>query len=1819
MQFRASTFRRLALMLWMPSLVAWASGAVTVTTPEYAAPGYVIAGDAARNFIKARAQFSFTSPVAGNRTLRATFQLLDDSAFPAPVGIYLDGGTVKSNDSVAVSVTQAFVQGKPTDVTIDADIVPYDRLDPSRVYKFKVLEVWDTTDLIDTDLGEAGAQAAGNSYIHFADVSAASLRVSAVMQSGAYSQVFRVSPAAVGAPESSFKITPGVKLYRYDPGAANATVNLRLSVVLRDDLGNDVPLEVATFDDSVANMPATFGGASPYVTAALPLDDIEIRPTGQLDAVNRTYTATVTVAFMDVPLSGTYISVLNGAATTAETLLDFNGELRFNTIRTLFTDLTGAPVAGGITGTRRAATLTLAAGNGRIVGQGDAYTFGGGPLNVAVATNGIAYLLAGSPTLNVSGPATDTGSANGVSFQRGNLQLGTAGLQSATISVTLPPGVGYTTGANTMRFGSTLGTTNVGLSQTLAPTNVVSLPGGRLTEESKPIEYTVSSVSWATNGTLSATVTGVTPVRLAEVTALEADKAKLINPSAATKAANDHLYLGVNSVSGGALTIGRDGDDNGTLTAVLGLGAYKFHPHLPYSDPTDTDQDINYSGGTIAIAADKILPGQSSITALGTIDVSYNRACSLDSTDPGGGCDAQPDTTFVQFFPYGALRVTRDGGLQRDGLALENDPATGLGVMHLKWGQNPSDATKYAHTIGTTFNIASYLMAGSSLVGGVAATGSTAPEAPVGAWLGVGAILYSGVDQATVAEDNVIRPGTAAYAETDANIADYGGINFRAVNFANPQATSVVAGSSTTYNLETRSQYYVRNSGVSGVHEAEDAKRALRLYRSASNPADYPGYPAIFDTFRLAFLDNDNRGSRTDGSLSLPEPSGFTVAFSEFTLTCPGGVKGMEVDSAKPLKLKYWRGEGESSTEGAPITPLSLRFDTDTGCDPAADAVLVMNVRAECELFPQKLDGELGFRGSGQIAASGDGLNPDFESRLKMPTVNMPGPGSKTYPFTPCQDAYFNAADAPGAPATGFISLAGTVDVPFFQDLKWHVQTGARYKTNGIVNLYEVAGGWSANNKTLFNNGLFDPENKGFGGASAAAYRDSSHGGSTYAVTAQQDWLGITNAFHYNLQWNPGGRAFSSEDVTKDFFVVSLSHRAKYLCPDTAELTFGLKYDGLPQINLAGLASSAADAAVGYTQNLIDAMGEESAGTLFEGLDGGKSLLTSDPEDLLAPVVDDSLMAATTTLLNTLYGPDGTPAAAKPNADVATAINTFEGGLGSRIGNAFKGRDKGTAAYLAADRLGSLQAGIEQVAGGGGLLQTSGVKRLVSSLVAREAPQFVSLVAGELAGESLDDVVNAPALGQIRENLAKVSDIITEARGKMTDAQTGLGAQLQDLADADSETVAAAVATAVEAKLAGIQSATETDLPELPRAELRDFIRRQIIDELAASQTVSAYQTQVRQYSQDVVSAATTQIDSGIQQVNNALRDVIAARLAEVDQSINQRLLGPMGDMLGAGRMSGYAHIDNDSLSMLRVDGKFQFKVPDDLELKAYLQIKRMTSDNGGGCVGEGEAAYEILVGAEDAPLEWLSPNLSANLGVKFTLLDQGRGLEPIGLGGFFDMTGGPLTFELFAIRDMNAAMAFGAKDGDPWAAENYLAASTDLQLGDWGMAGGVFFGRSCSLDPIALIDPAVADVLGNPPFTGAYLYGEARAPLNEVLGIPSTCMLTLTYGAGLGLFYFDEGPTFGGKWAGEISGEALCIFSISGRMELAGAKEGLPDSLDAGSLMSSLENNPMRFAGRGTLKGKVGACPFCAKFKKTARVKFKVDGGDIKAPSIGF
>ena len=234
------------------------------------------------------------------------------------------------------------------------------------------------------------------------------------------------------------------------------------------------------------------------------------------------------------------------------------------------------------------------------------------------------------------------------------------------------------------------------------------------------------------------------------------------------------------------------------------------------------------------------------------------------------------------------------------------------------------------------------------------------------------------------------------------------------------------------------------------------------------------------------------------------------------------------------------------------------------------------------------------------------------------------------------------------------------------------------------------------------------------------------------------------------------------------------------------------------------------------------------------------------------------------------------------------------------------------------------------------------------------------------------------------------------------------------------------------------------------------------------------------------------------------------------------------------------------------------------------------------------EEVLEAIIGVTDIDLDWISEGLRASIEVKFSMLTA-PDVYPIGLAGSFEMTG-ELNFQSFKLTELKATLGFSTLEG-------YLGASIRLKINGYEAAGGFLIGRICSLEPLIFIDPDVAAVVGDPPFTGGYVYGEVWIPISEVvLGIPASCFFNISAGVGAGAFYFVEGPTYGGKMLLGVSGEALCIVAIKGEVRLVGV-------VKAGKLS-------MR--GKGTLTGKAGWCPFCIKFKKSATVTYTEGDWDV-------
>jgi hypothetical protein len=478
------------------------------------------------------------------------------------------------------------------------------------------------------------------------------------------------------------------------------------------------------------------------------------------------------------------------------------------------------------------------------------------------------------------------------------------------------------------------------------------------------------------------------------------------------------------------------------------------------------------------------------------------------------------------------------------------------------------------------------------------------------------------------------------------------------------------------------------------------------------------------------------------------------------------------------------------------------------------------------------------------------------------------------------------------------------------------------------------------------------------------------------------------------------------------------------------------------------------------------------------------------------------------------------------------------------------------------------------------------------------ANDLIAQLVGQLASEFIDAIAEpelSNLMKQVDPPLEQITGILRDVRNALGQVRAKVAVGQEFAQELDTKLKAAAgqltnATTAASAEIQtffnGINYSIDDPFTHYSATEIKNKIRSRVKEHFYAAPVAAQVQVAIKQRVYDLDAQYREAVDGVFQQLNGVIRGLISETLAEVDKTINSAL-GDLGNVIGAGQIDGHALINGDSLKLLRLDGKFQWRVPDKMEFSAYLQIKELDSSATPGCGFNGINATEVSIGANDVDLSWISPDLRATIATKFSF--ETAPFRPVGMAGSFNMTGA-LNFESFEIFQMGAGLAFGKE-------ENYLTATVGIKLRSYSLSGGIFFGRTCTLDPIILWAPDVASVLGTPPFTGAYVYGEGWIPISEaVLGIPASCLFNISAGIGAGAFFFLEGPTYGGKMKAGVLGEALCVVSIKGEVDMIGVKNG----------------GDLRFRGSGRLSGKAGVCPFCVKFGKTVLIMYENGSWDI-------
>jgi hypothetical protein len=1566
--------------------------------------------------------------------------------------------------------------------------------------------------------------------------------------------------------KQTFQVQAQYVLRRYDDfnlPVANSSVSVTFGLQLYNVTTSQfVPLKNSTVTVSKI-VPTWVMGTikSPGTTGFNDILDLEPADGVQLDSVNHTFRAVIQIRHTEV--TGQPVIAGNSVVGGATRLLHFNGDLMFGAIKTRFESIANTP--GAISFPPNAVETSLSVDNqqGYIVAS-PAHKYGDGTaLSVHLRSDGTSYYM-GAASVAVTGPAPDTNALNGIRFQRAGMVLNTTGGTSSFL-VWYPTGFGVRAALDaanhlTLPYAAFI---NLPLNTLLLPNaNPVNGNSGWGCEETKPFYFRYNSQTWdMANGRFLFAASGeIKYVREEEIAAL---KAAPIAAAYKIKPSNEGQMQGLEGVASSEVVVAADPQwQSARMTIDVKAGPSGFLAHFPHQAVI-----VTTNSSILSINNDLFVTTASQLSGAGNVLVAYTRDCTEPDCAGGKGLDS------FQFKAQdGVLYFTRDGGLTAKG---------SIGVpKELTWGWIPSKG-RYAHTV-QPFAEAGFHMPGFFLRGGETSQ-PMENRAAVLLFTGIGTNTSTKIDFTRIE-----RPLLPAYSNgTNGGFGDYAGLNFRVGSDGAKFADSTLAGEGTgPYPLTGRSKYYVRKGGISGIHEA--------VFGSFPETNKWYGYSFQVNNFGLAFRDSQNVDSRTEGAVFVKFPSEIKQNFEKLIFNCLGGLEHAQVPATENgtyKVLSYWK---------ADISTLAIEFARDEAlaCDPG-QAKLVLGVKAHAAPFPGvALFGELGFETNGNlITLQNSEVLTDMSSRLKLPSnLTFAGPAGEKWNFTPVNDAFFNNYDhRGGGGGDGWLNIPGKLDAPFFDDLQVHMHCSPdKDNTNAPVYL---AGGWGTPNrgyewkpgKSYFNQNPSDQDNAGWPvgvAANVSQYRDGVTDSGQWLVRAERLWLDVVQ-FDYPLLWDKPARSFrSAKDVKNDLFVLKVEHKLKYLSPKLADITFGVQYDGIPQISLANMA---------YDQ--LGGLETAVKGVIGDALDQGMNALTetlsTQAEELFDPAFESILRPRVLQMVQAMHQAYNV----QPFTNITQAVDMMASYTTNGV-NSLADRLTKLASFPgpAIDFAETLQQNlnsveealntVEDVLAKDGQGNRHLIKNLMQAIVGSAAPEFLEALVPEKVNDLLKQA--DPTFDQLIQVVTALHQAITQARNILN---TGSEFQ-QEIVNTLNSQAANINGLVVKAQKDFADTLDQFDLgpQDNPFAhytdeQLTDLFVQQLKDRFIGSIVSSKLREIIRQRLYDLDASIRQATDSMFQQVNVVMRDLISETAQQLDNAMAP-MLGSLDSICGAGKLNGYAHINGDSLKELRVDIYASLKVPSEMEFHGFLLIRELDSENfPTDCLPAGGKATEVTLGADKIPVKFA--NCDANLAATAKFTFDANTAFLLGMAGGIDLEG-KITIGPATIKKLSAALAFGAE-------ENYFSAACAVSVNSYTGMGGIFFGRTCTLEPLKW-DAEIQKVVGQPPFTGAYSYVEVWIPVSEaLLGIPATCMFQVSAGMGMGVGFFVEGPTFLGKTMLGVSGDFLCIASIYGDIRLAG--KGSPKGIT--------------MLGSGRFEVEL-CCLVCISASKTVEIMYQNGSWDI-------
>ena len=671
----------------------------------------------------------------------------------------------------------------------------------------------------------------------------------------------------------------------------------------------------------------------------------------------------------------------------------------------------------------------------------------------------------------------------------------------------------------------------------------------------------------------------------------------------------------------------------------------------------------------------------------------------------------------------------------------------------------------------------------------------------------------------------------------------------------------------------------------------------------------------------------------------------------------------------------------------------------------------------------------------------------------------------------------------------------------------------------------------------------------------------------------------------YPLKWKFSSRNFESfEPVKSPLIVFSLEHKVRKMDSKAASLDFGASFG---KINTSDFFLDKIEDA-GTFDVISEAIGESEFASMVDGMLSLNKLLDATGGELLeeavGPAVDPAL-ETTYQALKAIY--DGLPAGNKTAFPALADSYLTTNFLGS-ISNKFYSFTAGSAEAVSVLKTIS---DVSKKAYDGSRSATNAMGNV--SNVVKSAVKAIKSVSKDLAKDA-EPVLNQIA-ADIQPTLTSINGVLLEVGIVLTNV-TKISKQGGEWATEVNQIAVAGKAVFGETSLAAkkdikayIQSfdySVDNPFTQISKDAFVDRMRREVREAFLASSVWDKIFKGVKYRMFDANAIFRSGVDGYFDGINGLVRASLATAFNLADDSINSAL-GDVGGYLGAAKITGNAEINDDSLRRLRLDAQFEFKMPDKMVFKAFLEILEIDSENRvETCIPAGGSGTEITLGALEVPLSWSAGSddkkskkkggedgLKVDVIGKFVLDADG---DLSGMGGSI-LAKGKITLGTVEIKQFGLNLMFGAT-------ENYGAALCRVRVNNSiEVGGGLFAGVACTYDPIkwtlAAVSPKLVELVdaeqnfGPLPVAGGLFFADGEFPIWSY-----GCLLEIRVIAGAGAWYFNEGKNYGMILRIGVAGTVVCVLSAEGVATLIGTPS------DEG------------FTLIGTIGGEgcFGPCPLC-------------------------